>query len=184
MLVTQGVVDVGGVRVVVAVRIRHAERSGDDVRTRVHVDGRFNLGGGIGQHAGIWNLDDAVGAHQLRTLGVHQIAFRGHGDLAVTRVHGLAVLTELEEAIPRDRKVEVSPRRFQVTVVEVLHHAGHRSTQAELGVGVNVSELRVGRLEAGGRGVGDVVTDHVQVLAGSIQTGKRLRKTHGVTLEI
>ena len=74
-------------------------------------------------------------------------------------------------------------------MLELLRHRCHVDANAAAlpagrtnGAGHHLGKLGARSLEARGVGVGDVVTNDVQILAGGVQAREALLKTHGVLL--
>ena len=182
MLHAQGVVGGAGVGVGIGVAVGGVERRGatvDLIHGGVQVERRLYLIGGGGRHGTGRHLQglrltagaDAGGeAGEPGALGVFQVAVGGQGELAVAGIDGLVALGEAEKAAAVDAQIQITAGGFQGAVGEILQHRGHAHALAHLGTGVDVGELRAGPFEPHGLGVGDVVTDHVEIGGGRVKT--------------
>ncbi len=164
-------------------------------RDRRGLLGGDRLGRGEGQRRGVARsalARDRVQriAHDLR-LGVgHQLAVAVELEVAGTGVGARAVgLLQREEAVAVDGHVQAVAGHGNVALVELLRHrrqlhpdAGIGAARGADGIGHHLGEFGARGLEADGAGVGHVVADHVQVLAGGVEAGQALLEAHGALL--
>jgi hypothetical protein len=179
---------------------RRRGRQGDaGARVEVHLHRdlgrlrRLDAGGGQLQRAGHAGLDRALAvgrvAHQLRAGVRDDVAVLVDLELAVAGVERLAVLLHLEEAGAVDGEVQRIGGGRHAALGELLGHrdqadadAAATATAGTQRRGVHVAELGARGLGTVGIGIGDVVADDVEVLAGGVETGETLLEAHGMFL--
>ena len=127
-------------------------------------------------------------SHHLGTAVGDQITRLVELEIAGTRVCGRAIgLLHLEKAVAVDGHIQVVARHGDVALRELLGHRRHFDADAIVGATARshgrchqVRELGARRLETRGVGIGDVVTNDVQVLAGGVQSREAVLESHGV----
>ena len=129
-------------------------------------------------------------AHQPTVVVGQDVAVFVELEVARTAVgHGAVGLLDLEKAIAIDGYVQAVACECDAALGELLGNRIHLYANAVVvalrhahGAGHHVGKFGARGLEADGAGVGNVVANHVQVLAGGVQAGESLLKTHGVLL--
>src|SRR6185312_1751259 len=183
-------------RLVVAVGVR---------RTEGRIGRRLRVGGQIEHHAGrrrgrgpavaaghlqVLQRSRIEGARgrrrvdlQVLALRVDDVAVVVGGEGAGARVLRGAIIADGEEAIAVQREVqavaggaEIALRELLLDLRELHAAADLRIADARGGGREQLGEFRVGRLEAGGGRIGDVVRRDVQVALCGIQTAERYTK--------
>ena len=189
---------------VVALGVLEIDRDGrvDGLGARVQV-GRHRDGfGGLGRRAFVAQLDRGAGraggragfvqglAQQLVLLVVDDEALGVALELAIARIDRFTLVGgQREEAPAVDGQVQVVGGGGDVALRELLGHGRHAGADADAVVArtaqggrVHVGELGSRGFGAIGVGVGDVVADDLQRLAGDVQTGETLLEAHVLVL--
>ena len=129
-------------------------------------------------------------AHQPPVVVGQDVAVFVELEIARAAVgHGAIGLLDLEKAVAVDGYVQAVACECDAALGELLGNRIHLYANAVVvalrhahGAGHHVGKFGARGLEADGAGVGNVVANHVQVLAGGVQAGESLLKTHGVLL--
>ena len=119
----------------------------------------------------------------MQPLHVNQIAVLIQFELTVTAVeNGAVAVYQTEETVLANRDIQATPGVGGSAVGKVLGNPGDFNAQAHFGAREHISKRRRTGFKPVGGGVGDVITNNIEVGRCCVQTADRLRKGHDLLL--